>query len=750
MLLDEFSRVLTAFADNEANLDISKGTLLVEIRDELIQANLYQQGGQLILEEQGQRLPAFNCLVNRIARMPLLADRILAHVSETAGFVTPSGQLLDQPDFAASSEDRSCQNATHCAIEVLQRRRAGTTSVLYLTSDAGEGKTTLINHLARYQATEFKAKRTDWLLVPIPLGGRTFLRFDDVVVAALVNRLRFQLLYYDAFIELIRLGVIVPAFDGFEEMIIASSSGEAISALGNLVRSLSSSGTVVIAARKAYFDYHNFKAQARLFDAIGKDSVAFARLALRRWSRNQFLEYAEKRGLQDPGNVYATVANRLGADHPLLTRAVLARRLVDVAHGSIGLRGLLEQIGNAPQHYFFQFVNAIVEREAHEKWIDQSGEPRQPLLTVEEHHELLGMVANEMWLSETDSLRPDLLEEIAGMFAETRKKPPAITRQIGERLKQHALLVSAGSTGALSFDHEDFRAFYLGEAVGSAMNRCAYADLRSLLQAGLLSRTAVDEAVLHARRLEGSAPDALSVLQELASKESAASIVRENCGTLSIGMAQELANVELRDMVFPEDALRGRTLSSLTIRDSYFQGSSLAGAKLQDYCFQDCRFDRLELDVDTQISSSTLDGCEVTALSRIERDEQFFDPTQISASLSDAGFRLIGPDQEELPTVRPVEPDEQLRLVERMMRIFLRANQVNEEVIRTKLGVKAAPFFDNILPKLLKLGMLEEIPHRGAGNLRRFKIRVQMHRLHDALSECGGDFERFLSLLERE
>src|SRR4029077_1840672 len=101
-----------------------------------------------------------------------------------------------------------------CAETVLSRRPAGATSVLYLTSDAGEGKTTLINHLALKQAQRYKEKTTDWLLVPIPLGGRTFLRFDDVVVAALVNRLRFQLFYYDAFLELVRLGVLVPAFAG--------------------------------------------------------------------------------------------------------------------------------------------------------------------------------------------------------------------------------------------------------------------------------------------------------------------------------------------------------------------------------------------------------------------------------------------------------------------------------------------------------------------------------------------------------
>lgn len=747
MLLDDFKRVLTAFADNEADLDISKGTLLVEVRDELIEAKLYQQGGQLVVDEEGQRLPAYNWLVNRIARVPLLADRVLSYVPEATGFVTPSGRLLDQPDFARTSDETAHADAAACALEVLGRRPAGTTSVLYLTSDAGEGKTTLINHLARHQATEFKAKRTDWLLVPIPLGGRTFLRFDDVVVAALVNRLRYQLLYYDAFIELVRLGVIVPAFDGFEEMIISSSSGEAISALGNLVRSLSSSGSVLVAARKAYFDYQSFKAQARLFDAIGTDSVAFARLALDRWSRDQFLAYAKKRGLQNPDATYGAVAGRLHEDHPLLTRAVLVHRLIDVASASAGLSDLLDQIGNAPQHYFFQFVNAIVEREAHEKWIDQSGEPHQPLLTVEEHHELLGMVAQEMWLSATDSLRSDLLAAIAEVFADGRKKPPVVARQIRERLKQHSLLVSGGAAGSLAFDHEDFRAFYLGEAVGRSMDRRSQSELRSLLQAGLLPRAAVDEAVLHVRRQSGSVPASLDLLQTLASAETAASLVRENCGALGIGLAEEVGDVELKDMNFPEDALRGRTLARLTVRDSYFQGTSLAGTRLTECRFHDCRFERLELSPDSHVSA-VLDGCDIAMLVRVDRDEQIFDPVLIRSSLTQAGFDVTKAEQETL-SVEPTEPDEELWLVERAMRTFLRANQVNEDLIRTKLGVKAGRFFDDVLPELLRVGVLEVIPYLGHGNQRRFRMRVQMQRLHDALSGCGGSFEQFLILVTR-
>jgi hypothetical protein len=748
MLLPDFKRILTAFADNEADLDISKGVLIVQVRDELIEAKLLQQGGELIIDEQGQRLTAVNWLVNRVARVSLLADRILSYVPEAPGFVTPSGRLLDQPDFSRGSEDSAHQDAEQCGLEVLGRRPAGTTSVLYLTSDAGEGKTTLINHMARMQANAFKSKRSDWLLVPIPLGGRTFLRFDDVVVAALVNRLRFQLLYYDAFIELVRLGVLVPAFDGFEEMMIASSSGEAISALANLVRSLKSSGTALVAARKAYFDYQSFKSQARLFDSVGTDSVAFARLSLDRWNEDQFITYGHNRGLSDPKATYDDVSKRLSKEHPLLTRAVLVRRLVDVATQSSTLDGLLDQIGNAPQHYFFQFVSALIEREAQEKWLDLSGDMHQQLLTVEEHHELLSMVAQEMWVSSTDALKPDVLAAIAEVFAELHGKTPTVARQVRERLKQHSLLVSSGAaSGSLAFDHDDFRSFYLGEAVGRALNRQQLNEVRPLLNSGLLPKAAVDEAVLHAKRMTTNIAEALTTIQQLATSESAASVVRENCGGIALGLSDGVPGVTLNGMSFPEDSLRSRTFTKLTVVNSHFQGSSLAGTRLTDCIFRACRFERIELHQDSRISA-TLEECHVAMLVRADRDEHYFDPSQIRRLLREAGFMLTLPaNQTESP--QQADPDSELRLVERVMRIFLRATQVNEAVIRVKLGVAAADFIDNVLPRLLRAGMFEEIPYLGSGHQRRFKLRIQMQTFESALSNCRGSFNAFLELISK-
>ncbi len=675
---------------------------------------------------------------------------MLTYVPDVDHFVPPSGLLLDDPDFTATPDSISAGDAAAALGSTLGRRPAGTTSVLYLTSDAGEGKTTLINHVARHQAELYKAKQTDWLMVPISLGGRTFLRFDDVVVGALVNRLRFQLFYFEAFLELVKLGVLVPAFDGFEEMIIESSPGEAISALGNLVRSLSSSGSLLVAARRAYFEYRSFRTQARLFDAIGGDSVAFARLALNRWSRAQFVAYASNRGLAGPADVYEAVADRLGPDHPLLTRAVLARRTVDIAASVQTLSELLDMIGQAPQDYFFQFVNALVVREAHEKWLDRSGESAQPLLTVEEHHELLGMVAQEMWRSSVDALRIEIIGIVADMFADAKGYGPGVARQVRERLKQHSLLVATTSSiGGVAFDHDDFRVLYLGESIGRSAADTDVADLKRLLALGTLPKGAVAEAILYHRRQVLPLATLLARMSGLAHGELPTSFVRDNCGALAIVAANGLEHdsITLTALTFPADSLEGARLHDITFVDCYFHPSPLKGTQLRGCVFQRCRFERLELAGETDVQA-VLDDCEIGALVR-EDDGQVFDPGQIASALAGLGFTFAERGQRELPLTSD-EPNEELLLLQRALRVFMRSTQVNEAVLRMRLGVrKATAFLDGMLPDLIRAGILQEVQYRGAGSGRRYGVAVGMHRIQEALAACEGDYGRFLAMFHQ-
>src|SRR5690606_6987458 len=125
--------------------------------------------------------------------------------------------------------------------------------------------------------------------------------------------------------------------------------------------------------------------------------------------------------------IYERVSERLGKDqfgndHSLLTRPVLVRRLVDIATQSPSLDAFLERIHKSGPDFFAVFVRGIIEREANEKWIDRSGERNvgTPLLSVEEHCELLSALALASWEARVDFLKRDNLEFVTDYFSETK------------------------------------------------------------------------------------------------------------------------------------------------------------------------------------------------------------------------------------------------------------------------------------------------------------------------------------------
>jgi hypothetical protein len=748
MNVTDFRRILTSFADNPADVDFGKGRLLVQLRDELVAVEVEQREGDVWVRENEVWTSGYRWIVERVARVPQLADRIQTYAENTEHFVTPAAELIDELEAAPEDSPKKVNDAASCLLEVLGRRPAGATSILYLTSDAGEGKTTLINHAARRQALEFRAKRASWLLVPISLGGRPFLRFDDVVIGALVNRFRFQNFFYDAFLELVRLGVLVPAFDGFEEIFITSSSGEALSALGGLVSNLSSSGSVLISARKAYFEYQTFATRARLFDAVGRDVVSFARLSLQRWSRSKFLEYASKRNFPHAVELYQKVEARLGPAHPVLSRAVLVKRLIDVASDGRTLEVLLSDFGSAPQDYFYQFVNAIIEREVQEKWIDRSGEHAQPLLTVQEHHELLALVAQEMWLTSTEAMRVELLDLVADLFSESKRKNPMISRQIRERLKQHSLISQADAARShFAFDHEDFRQFFLGQALGRALVGGGISDLVSFCRVGALSRHTAEAAVRAVLRADSPLPDVVRRLLQVARMDAPTSFTRENAGALMVQVLSDgkITGETVADLTFPPDSLRGSSISDTRFVDCYFQATTLNGAHLENVEFVRCKFDEISVSESMHAVRVTFDDTEVVSVEDEKLESRIFNPAEVAWLLTSRGFSIRSSSAKASEQgVESQTPDEETLVMERGLRLFLRATQVNQETFRVRLGKSANLFLKDILPQLEKAGIIEEVLYAGAGKGRRFRLSVQMQRIDAALTSARGDFRQFL------
>jgi len=746
MDISAFQRILTAFADAPADIDVARGKVLVQIRDDLIEAQIVTRSGRLTIIENDDSLPAEEWIIKRIARLPLLADRILAHVPDEPTFVAPSGNLLDRLDDAPLDASTPMDDAATSLLSILGRRPAAVASLIYLTSDAGEGKTTLIQHLARKQAQLYKTKEEDWLLLPVSLAGRPFMRFDDVIVGALVNRLRFQMLYYDAFIELVRLGVLIPALDGFEEMFVEGSAGDAMSALGNLVATLKSSGTVLISARKAYFEYKSLQAKTRLLDTLGGQLVSFAKVALNRWDRSRFIEYARKRAISNGEEIYQDFADRLGDGHALLTRAVLVKRLLNVAQEVQERQKLIQDIQTNQDDFFRQFIGTIIAREVEEKWIDRSGEVAQPLISHDEHYDLLAAVALEMWSSGTESLPADTLDLVAEVFSDSKRKDKMVTYQIVERLKQHALLVQADNN-RFGFDHEEFYHYFLGEAVGLLLNQEDLPAVKHALRQGVLPGLSVDVAARCAIRKGTTPVQLVETMSGICSAEPRASFLRDNSGGAIIRFVEFAGGqpVTVRHASVPPQSLTGRRFSDVRFEDCYFQATSLDDASLIRCHFRRCEFEEIELDENTIVNDVVLEDCVCRGIIPVHAETPVFAPEAVLHILRQAGFRLqftVPPPPER----EPVPADEKLVLVERMLRAFMRATGVNENTFHKRLGAQAAKFFREVLPMLEETGVVSEVPFQGGGSQRRFRLGVSYERLTELIEQCDGSFEEFLRL----
>jgi len=742
-----FKQILSTFVDSVDQFEIKRGTLVVQMGSELISAELRQRADGLFIEEDGVQHRAEQWIVRRLAQLDLLAERILSSVPSVTSFVIPKADILETINESPLDQVIESDSAVDGLTNLLDRRPAGTCSVIYLTSDAGEGKTTLINRLAHQQAEGFRKRQTDWLLVPIALGGRPFLRFEDVVVAALMNQLRFQRLYFDAFVELVRMGVIIPALDGFEEVFVETSDGDAVSSLGTLIRQMSGDGSLLIAARKAYFEYRRLETQVKLLDALPDVDVAFSRVRLRRWKKEEFVTYAILNGIREGARLYSEITNRVSEDHPLVTRPVLIKRLVEIAQGYEDF-SFIASIRPETGEFFLRFIDKILEREATQKWIDKLGDPPSPLLTVEEHHQLLGYISEEMWISKAGVLSAEMLDSMAELIAESLGKSPVIARQIRERVKQHALIVASSTNRKdFLFDHDNFREFFLGEQLGWHMLKGRPADLRKLMRVDIIQEFTFDTAISLLETNQADWIGVLTLIHEVARSEGPSSYVRENAGGVVIRVLERIGNrnATVEDLVFSGDALQGRAIHNVEFKRCYFRPTSLGKATLLNCKFIECEFERLEVEGASSINGVVMGrGTVVRTLGVLKNGEasEIYEPRRIADIITQAGFATTDAERQLDLELDRATTDPRLAMLEKALHAFQRSTQINRGTFRLRLSLNANAFFDQVFPDLLSSGVLEEVTKGPARD--RFKLGIPFGAVVDAITRSEGSYERCL------
>jgi len=760
MTAEEFKQIVQKFADRKVDVELGGRTLVAEVQGQILEVTLDQKGGLLYCKEGGREETAESWIIRRLGNLDILANRILEFVIDDKALVPVEAELTGVVDSEDSGAISHVEDVVNALPEMVNSLPAASTNIIYLTSDAGEGKTCVLEALARLQARAFLDRRSDWILLPIGLAGRPFMRLDEVIVAALANVFRFRYLYYEAILELVKRKVIVLGLDGFEEMFIESQTGEVASSLGNLVSKLDSQGTLIFAARKAYYHYSNLEAQAKLFKAIRNMNVAFGEAQLQRWKKNQFIQCCEKYGMttQEANGIFDGFCTKLSSDHPVLTRAVLARRAIKevVNRGGGGESTITDILGvgdTSPESVFERFVNALIHREATEKWIDRTGEAAAPLLTLEEHRCLLMSIAEEMWIGGTDFLSWNVIEETTEVVVDSLGKSPSTVRQAKERIQHHALLQRKSSGNTHGFDHEEFRTYFLGCRLRLLLVDPRPADIRRFLSVRILPELTVRVAVRAPLLEEGSISSVLGVLKEVASAGPRSSFGRINAASLLVRIISGagLHDQQLKDMYFPAEMVSGLDLRGIHFEECLFERISLRDEPLRNVEFRSCTIVELVCLPDNHGNSGSFDSMSIPDVIRTGFDDKasfLYSPKSKRIFLQSAGFKII--DEAEVQAAEPEpEMDERVNDVEKVVRAFSKATQVNSNILAMRLGRRWNEFERKILSELIRCGVLVEVRFEGSGQQRRFKLGVGFDEVARARRLCGGDFKRFLDELQR-
>ena len=754
---EKFIEILKKFADDPDDILVDKNKIVGNVNGDEIDIEVLEKDEVLFCREKdGTETKVKRWIADRIARLDGLARKIKDVAEPDRRFISVPSEFVNEDDDIPEG----CSNTDEAIYQQLRGPSEFATRVVFLLSEAGEGKSMIVDHLAHKIADEYLNKKVDFVFLPIVLEGRPFTQLDEMVIGMLAQRYRSRTFYFEGLLELIKLGLVVLCLDGFEEMLVTGKEDVAMSSLGGLMRSLGSEGKVLISARRAFFEYA-MRSKIILSDAIWRNSVLMSTYKLQPWERMQYINLLSAYGIE--GNaanvVYEKMAAHFEKKHPILTRPILARQAVHIiAHDSNtqepnvdSLIGRLD-VGKGTDKVVEDFIMLLLEREATRKWLSTSGETRRQLLTVAEHSSMLQMISEEMWLSGLDGMKADVLQEIVEVCCEQFSKTPIETRDCVEKILHHAMITKEGNN--YMFIHEAFRKFFLAKQI-----------LRYLLQDGneqMLARifsidvfdvTTVSTVVVG---LVESGLDLAKMRDRLYKIKGANSIstpASQNVGSLIMmlrAVGGESDPLEVCNVFFGEEAAKASSVKGLT--------------------FTNCIFDLVDLSDSSHFCDVTFHNCKVASVAVSEFRKKFhnvmfdemslpsyfyekdgeddsYDPWQIMKALKDCGIIVRGANANEDASKKAGEVDELLRAFIKIAHYFNRTSAVSSGTLMRKFGRQWSVCENEYLPHYLQDGLLRKTKWMGGGSEDRYVLGFKPSVIEDARQDSGGKYSEFVSRL---
>lgn len=719
-LSENISKDIASFADPGTDIRIEPE------RDGLFRATWYQSGKRrvdLFLADEGAPWPdSVRIGGGHIAYASFLASTAMADLH---GIARNTGNVIEELDdyvsleaVAVDSESEGAVRDSSDLIRELAIPGNGRTNVVFVTADAGVGKTSLLRHLVRQKAVEYLRGASGDLWLYVDAQGRRLAQLDDAIAAELDNvRARFP---YHAATPLVRSGALILVVDGFDELIgSVGSYDEAFSSLANFISDLNGFGCIVAAARSAYYEQEFLTRTTSTSLADTSDSWSLQAVRLLDWSNAKRHEYLDRvttvRGLtgHEAAEKISDVESVLAAIEVrnVGRKAFFVSRTLDI---------LLEGSLPTGTSLLDRLVTAYVQREVETKLLSPA--TATPMLDSEQYQLLLSEIAEEMWLQETRELSRVSIREITEIIGSAIGLSGDHLREIIERLPYGALLARGSISGSVAFEHDIFYSYFLAEPISRAWSQADARDLARILRRGRLPEEA---ASLTGRLLRNhNVQERLDALRNAISKSSGdVEQVRRNAGALTGGLLESTVNSDLsvRDLIFGDVRL-----SDAVIRNSRFINCSFAGTSLSDVKFERCSSENVMMSRVLVTPGSTIldiDGLRVPDFHGLvirtpsSSDRWVFSPQDIRETLAECNL----PDAGDSDTYRRVEFSVIL-LIDRLCHCYLKTNVLTEEDV-AMVRIVADPKWREIKKALVDSGTLI-YETRGTGGNKMFLRRT--------------------------
>lgn len=608
-----------------------------------------------------------------LAKTTLLSSqpKSTSSLSKQQVYVQTKARLADSD----SPENRPATDLLRHTVD--NSRDSNATTVIMVKGEAGAGKTSALRRLVIEQADLYAKGQVKSLLLYVNAQGRALARFHEALATELQD-LRANLTYHGVS-TLVRLGLLVPVIDGFDELLGVGGYDDAFSSLAQFIEELDGEGCIIASARSTYYE-QEFVTRANRVSSLGSQVWRQVPVEVLAWGDDEVNDYVTK--LADSSMPLAELREKTdkafrGQNAPLRTKPLFVARTVDLILGNADF--------SVDGDLLVQVVAGYIERERTEKLLNRSG---GSLLTSEQIKSLLADVAEEMWNQETRELDRRSAQELAELALMDSGLDDDGKTVVARRMPDLAFLMPGEKSGSIAFEHETF--FYHFLASRFALKLVSKNGISALMLGRSVLASELAENIWKEVLLVSAVPPAIDVIDKLCATCISSSLrttqVRENAGIIVSCVLQSecrrnphkaISNLSLNHLIFPGGSLADVALERAILREIEFRRTDLSKTKICNSFGNQLRFFEVLIDsAVTRLEITGLDSASDFIGLRIVEGANIkvaYDPQVAHQALVSVGAAAPLPSDEDV--YRRVDQTVQT-LLERFLRAYNRVNPV--------------------------------------------------------------------------